>query len=175
MKRTAWTRKTPLKKTSLSLSGRTTGFQAPSGMKRKVGLNYRGTSESSVLKEKIQGLLRQIAIKRDGGCVLRHYPECGKCGPLKNDGKPVLQAEHLHSRVHSISFADMRNIVCLCAAHHIFWKNRNSKRYWEIIEELIGPARWDYLKKVEAYRLAYKLDLKLAIVGLEQELKEMKK
>ncbi len=83
----------------------------------------------------------------------------------------MLQAEHLNSRAHSISFADTRNIITLCQRHHIYWKPQNSKRYWEIIEELIGPARWDYLKEVQEYRLAYKLDLKLAIVTLEQEFK----
>lgn len=137
---------------------------------RKSSLKLRGTSETSVLKEQIQAILRQIVILRDGGCILRDYPETGKCGPYMKKGL-VLQAEHLNGRSRSISFADSRNLVCLCQRHHIYWKPQNSQRYWEIIEEQIGPKRWDLVQGWIKDRLAHKVDLKMAKIFLEQELK----
>lgn len=153
-------RKTPLKRSTKPM--------------KRTRLKMRGTSDSSVLKDEIQALLRQIVIKRDKKCLLSHYPETGACGPRRNDGELIYQAEHLNGRSHMISFADSRNVVLLCQRHHIYWKPQNSRRYWEIIEEMIGPTRWDYFKKVEADRKAYKIDLKLAKVALLQELREIK-
>lgn len=140
-------------------------------IKRKKGLRMRGISDESVLKDMIQAKLREVVIKRDGGCVLRDYPETGRCGPYKANGELVLQAEHLNSRSHAISFADSRLAVCLCQRHHIYWKPQNSQRYWEIIEGEIGPTRWELFKKVRADRMSHKVDWKLALIGLEQELK----
>src|SRR5665213_940960 len=34
----------------------------------------------ALCKIRIQPLVRETAIIRDGGCVLRHYPEAGACG-----------------------------------------------------------------------------------------------
>lgn len=138
-------------------------------MKRSP-LRRIGRNPTAVLKEKIQAKLREIVIKRDGGCVLREYPETGKCSD-------VLQAEHLISRSNTLSFADTRNIVCLCSKHHIFWKPQHSKLYWELIEGIIGVKRWEWIKEVEkevfAHR-SHKVDLKLALIYLEQELKQLK-
>ncbi len=132
---------------------------------KRTRLRLVGISTTAESKKEIQSLLREICIKRDQGCVLRDYADTGRCsGPL--------QAEHLNSRSNTVSFADTRNIVCLCRTHHIFWKPQNSQRYWEIIEEVIGPTRWEYVKKVIADKKAYKVDLKLAIVALKQELKQ---
>lgn len=142
-------------------------------LKRKKGLHMRGTSDSSVLKEKIQAMLNKIVVARDGGCILRDYPEAGKCGPIKSTGKPVLQAEHLNGRSNMNSFADSRNIVCLCQRHHIYWKPQNSRRYWEIIEEMIGAHRWELVKAWQDDRKPHKIDLKLSLVALEQEYKKM--
>lgn len=133
----------------------------------------RGTSEVSVLKEQIQATLRQIVMLRDGGCILRDYPETGRCGPINKQGKLVLQAEHLNSRAHAISIADSRLAVCLCQRHHIFYKPQYSARYWEIIEEMIGPTRWELFQKVKADHRPYKTDLKLDLLALKQELKEL--
>ena len=142
-----------------------------SGFKRKPTvpmkrsrLNYRSSSDSSLLKEQIQAALRDVVIKRDGGCVLRNCPETGACNQ-------VLQAEHMNSRTHMISFADSRLAVCLCSRHHIFWKPQNSARYWELIEELIGPKRWELFQKVKADRMSHKVDLKMALIYLKEELK----
>lgn len=149
---------------------RNTPLKRSSKPMKRSRLRMRGVSDSSVLKEQIQASLRQRVIQRDGGCVLRDYPETGKCGPRRNDGELVLQAEHLNSRQHMISFADSRLAVCLCQRHHIYWKPQNSQRYWEIIEEQIGPKRWELFKKVRADRMSHKVDLKLAWIALKQEI-----
>ena len=133
---------------------------------KRTRLRMRGVSDSSVLKEKIQSALRNVVMKRDGGCILRNYPETGKCDK-------VLQAEHLNSRSRMVSFADSRLAVCLCRYHHIFWKPTHSLRYWQIIEEEIGAKRWDLLQKVLRDYKTHKVDLKLELLGLEKELRSL--
>lgn len=127
-------------------------------------------------KDRIQSVLREIAIKTYGKCVLSKYRETGVCGPRRKDGQIIVQAEHLVSRARSVSYADMRNIVLLCKRHHGYWKTQNSRRYWEIIEEIIGPERWKWIKKVEADQRGYNFQLydweKLEI-GLRDELKKL--
>lgn len=133
---------------------------------KRTKLRMRGVSDSSVLKEKIQAKLRDVVIARDGGCILRDYPEAGKCDLIK-------QAEHLNTRSRMISFADSRLAVCLCRRHHIFWKPTHSLRYWQIIEEQIGPKRWDLLQRVMKDYRTHKVDLKLELLGLEKELRSL--
>ena len=102
---------------------------------------YKKIKKDTVTKAKkrIQALLRQLAIARDGGCVLRNVcTEAGQCGGRRGDGELILQAEHLVSRTRSVSFGDMRNIVCLCLVHHGYFKQRQSRLYWELIEKIIG-------------------------------------
>lgn len=139
---------------------------------KRTPLRKIGRSETAVNKEKVQYLLRQICLKRDTVCLLSNYPETGRCGPLKADGKPVYQAEHLNSRSHAVSFGDSRNTILLCQRHHIYWKPQNSARYWEIVEEMIGPKRWELVHSWIHDRIAHKQDLKLDIIALEQELKQ---
>lgn len=141
---------------------------------KRTRLRVVGKSDTATLKKEIQAVLREIVIKRDGGCILRDYPETGKCGGYRNDGKLILQAEHLNSRSHTSTFADPRNVVCLCQRHHIYWKPQNSKRYWEIVEEQIGATRWEWLQRAMQDRRAYKVDLKLELLALKQELKKLK-
>src|SRR6266481_491384 len=127
-----------------------------------------GKSDFSKTKRRIQSLLRQIAILRDKNCVLNRYSITGACsGPF--------QAEHLASRSISISYGDMRNIVLLCQRHHIFWKPQNSRMYWELIEQIIGPVRWNYIKLVEADKKPYKMDWLLVEVSLQHQLSSYEK
>lgn len=129
---------------------------------KRTKLKARGTSDTSVLKEEIQKHLRLCAIKRDEHCVLQNKG-AGACDN-------VLQAEHLNSRSNMLSFADMRNIVLLCRRHHIYWKPQNSQRYWELIEQIIGEERWEYYKRVRDDKKPYKIDLKMELLALKQEL-----
>lgn len=121
-----------------------------STLKRKSRLSKKGKSASSKAKDRIQDLLRAHVIKRDGGCVLRHYDEAGECGGYRNDGELILQAEHLNGRASSVSYAELENIVCLCKYHHIFFKKYNTALYWVLIRRHLGEKRW---KKVERWIL----------------------
>ena len=127
-------------------------------------------------KKRIQALVREIAIKIYGDCVLASFPAAGKCGGYRNDGGKILQAEHLVSRARNISYGDMRNIILLCQRHHGFWKPQNSRLYWELIEGIIGPERWEWIKKVERDQKAYHMVLNdwLKIeVALKKELENL--
>jgi hypothetical protein len=141
------------------------------------GMRTTGTSETAQTKKRIQALLREIAIARDGGCVLRDYPEAGMCGGYgPKSGTLILQAEHLVSRARSVSFGDMRNIVCLCQRHHGYFKEQNGRLYWELIEKIIGPERWEWIKRVERDQKAYPMgasDWVKVEMALKQELAEI--
>lgn len=126
-----------------------------------------GKSPSAVIKRRIQALVRQIAIIRDGGCILRDAG-VGNCST-------TLQGEHLITRQNSATFGDMRNIVCLCSTHHIFWKPQHSRRYWELIEERIGKKRWSWLKLAEADHSTHKPDWKIVEIVLQNEFEAIKK
>lgn len=159
-------KKTPLKRGNKQL--KRTPFK-----KKYSRLNTRSTSETSVIKEEIQALLRQICILRDSGCVLRHYKETGACGGYRKDGELILQFDHLNSRTHSISYGDPRLGVCLCQRHHIFWKKQNPALFMDIIRKHIGKERSNLLDKVIADKNAYKMDWKLVKVGLISELNKL--
>mgnify|MGYP001579526961 CR=1 FL=1 len=145
---------------------------------KKTKLKMRGTSETSVLKEQIQKLLRQIVIARDGGCFLRHYeneitPQYRNCGPVKKNGEIVLQAEHLNSRANANSFSDSRLVVCCCQRHHIYYKPQYSAEYNRFARDFIGKERAKLWDRVAQDHRPYKVDLKLAKIALEQELQKL--
>jgi len=132
-----------------------------------------GRQTTKELKKDIQALLRQIVIIRDGGCVLRHFPETGACGSYTKAGNLILQGEHLNSRTHSGTYGDSRNIVCLCQRHHIYWKPQNSERYWQLIEKILPPKQWEWYQRAKQDTKAYKVDWGLVKIALEQELKTL--
>ena len=137
---------------------------------KRTKLKIAGHSTTKELKDEIQSLIREIALKRDKHCVLKDKG-AGNCGCYKTNGELILQAEHLNSRTHTATFGDMRNIVLLCKYHHIFWKPKNSARYWELIKEIIGEERYAWYQKVREDRTAHKIDLKLVLLDLKQQLK----
>ena len=139
VKRTPLKRKTGLKRTAWGKNG---------SVKPRMGSRLRvvGQSTSTDLKKEIQAVLRQIVIKRDGGCFLRHYenqinPQYKKCGGYRKDGNLILQAEHLHSRSNAISFSDSRLVVCVCQRHHIYYKPQHSAEYNQLSEDFIGANK----------------------------------
>ena len=103
--------------------------------------------------------LREGSIKRDGGCILRHYPEAGECGGYRNDGELILQADHLNSRANSVSYGDLGNVVCLCQRHHIFWKKQNPFAFTFIVAKPIGPERWTLVQKFIVDKKPYRMTL----------------
>ena len=130
-----------------------------SWLKRKTGLRKKGKSDVSLAKDRIQCIMRQTAIKRDSGCILRHYEEAGECGGYRNDGELILQGEHLVTRERNISFGDMRNIVLLCKRHHFFFKKQHSSLYWDLIRRHIGEERWAWFERVKNDRRTYTFTL----------------
>lgn len=140
---------------------------------KRTKLRVVGHSTTAELKQEIQDTLRALGLLRDGGCVLRHYSEAGACGGRrKSDDALILQAEHLVTRENSLSFADMRNIVILCRNHHIFFKKEHGMMYWNIIRDHIGDERWKWIERVQADRTPHKMDLKLELLALKQDLKK---
>lgn len=143
---------------------------------RRTKLRLVGHSSTTELKNEIQALLRQIAIRRDGGCILRHYkseitPRYQECGGYRKDGELILQAEHLHTRSNLSTFADTRLIVCLCKRHHGYYKPQYSDEYYEIVKKHIGKERADLLKRVKEDRGVHRgIDLKMELLNLKKEL-----
>lgn len=166
-----------LKRTSFKNSPRKSLRRTPlkrgiSSLKR-TKLRVVGQSDTAELKREIQALLRQIVMIRDGGCILRHYPMTGQCGGYRNDGELILQAEHLHTRSNSASYADHRLVVCLCKRHHIFYKPQHPSEYYAVVEEYIGEERVKLLKSVQSDQRPHKMDWKIEKLALEQYLKKL--
>ena len=167
-------RKTALKRGTSQLKRSGFKHKPISEMKpmKRSKLRVVGQSTTSDLKKDIQALVREIVMKRDGGCWLRHYGESGACGGHRKDGELILQGEHLHTRSNAASFSDTRLIVCICLRHHMYWKPQHSALYNELAEKFIGKERGKLWKRVREDRRPHKVDLKLEIVALEAELKE---
>lgn len=149
--------------------------KSPKGKKlpqKRTKLAKKSKAPRAVLKDQIQALLRDIAIKRDGGCILRDLQGIPRCSGYRNDGELILQAEHLVTRSSTNYFGDTRNIVCLCKFHHIVWKPQYSKDYWEAVEKVLPPARWQWYLRAKADDRPYQVDLKLVKLALENELKQ---
>ncbi len=132
------------------------------------------------MKEKIQAILREIVIARDGGCIMRNHKmeinhQYRECGGWRKDGGLILQAEHLHTRANASSFSDSRLVICLCQRHHIFYKPQHSDEYYRIVKKHIGPERTKLLEAVQNDRSAHKVDLALALVVLKKELTQYEK
>lgn len=143
-------------------------------MKRSP-LKKKSKSEVSQIKDRIQALCREIAIKRDGGCVLRERPDAGQCGGYRTDGELILQYDHLITRARNISYADTRLGVALCLAHHGGFKQWHKEKYDRIVKEVIGPYRTALWERVELDNRAYPMglaDWKLIEIALQNELND---
>lgn len=151
----------PKKRVAGQISGKKGGVGSlPKGAKigiRGSSLWKEGKSEVALTKKRIQALLRELAIRRDGGCIMRKH--LGMLPSSYRECDEVLQAEHLHTRGSSGSFGDMRNIVCLCRRHHIFFKPQYSQLYWEIIEQHLGPEGWAWYKRIRDDHRAHPMRL----------------
>lgn len=138
-------------------------------------MRKRAKTPVNECKDRIQELCRQIAIRRDGGCVFRDYPEAGRCGGYANDGHLILQYDHLNSRAHSISYGDTRFGICVCERHHIFWKRQYPAQYETIAKKVIGEKRAKLLDAVRADGKAHRMtewDWAKVEIALQKELNE---
>jgi hypothetical protein len=148
-------------------------------MKRGGKLKARASNETNDVKDRIQALVREIVIARDGGCFLKGTSwqstlSIPACNGYAKDGHLILQADHLVTRANSATYADTRLIVCVCKGHH-GWKKWNEARYNEILRTLLSADRvalWD-----KAHEARYKptrmftSDWKKEEVALKQELR----
>ena len=135
-------------------------------------LNILGKSDTAQTKRRIQALLREIVIKRDGGCILRNIRHCNGL-----PGVAVLQADHLISRANSATYADIRLVVCVCRPCHA-WKslggNQRKREYDELVRALLPKDRielWDRCER-DSWRpkRTSATDWKLAEAALQAEL-----
>lgn len=128
----------------------------------RTRLKKKSGSETALVKESIQALVREIVILRDGGCILRDinqydFLENGeigighkrhgvpRCNGFDSKGQLIYQADHLITRSNSATFSDTRLIVAVCKGHH-GWKKWNEQRYNEIVREILPSDRvvlWD--------------------------------
>lgn len=146
-------------------------------LKTKTKLRVRGHSDVAEVKDTIQGVVRDIVIIRDGGCLLRNYPG-HVCGGFRNDGELILQADHLITRANAATYADTRLIVCVCKGAH-GWKKWNEQRYNEIVRTLLSPERvalWDacHADRYKAHRTTL-YDWRMALAALQQERRQIQR
>lgn len=131
-------------------------------------------SPVAVAKRHIQALLRTYVILRDDGCILRKHPETGKCGGVRKDGEIILQAEHIFTRANSSTFADLENVVCLCLRHHFYFKPQHSDAYLRIIQDFLGPEKYEKLRQRSLLSLHMTVyDWSMAVTKLQAEIKKL--
>jgi hypothetical protein len=149
-------------------------------MNRTVWAKLRTQNETSIVKREIQDVVREIVIKRDGGCIFRFIAGAPDgppdCNGYRNDGELILQADHLITRANSGTYAEPRLIVCVCKGHH-GWKKWHEREYNALVRILLPPDRmklWDACER-DSWKpnrgAAYNWSLTLA--ALKQELSQM--
>ena len=133
---------------------------------KKTLLRKKGKSDISKIKDRIQKLLTAIVRLRDGGCILRNYPEAGACSGYT-------AADHLITRSRSVSYGDTRNVLCVCQRHHIYWKPINPLLYSSIIKRHLDEKTFNWLERTQLDGKTYSFTLwdwtKIEI-SLKQEL-----
>lgn len=149
---------------------------------RRSNLAKKSKAPSAVIKDEIQDLVREIAILRDGGCVLRDLQHLSiPCGYFRKDGQLVLQGDHLITRGNSATYADSRLVVCACVNHHA-WKskggNLNKNRYDALVRSTLSKERkllWELAEQNRGRpQHMTTADWKLQKIALEQELAILK-
>ena len=139
---------------------------------KRTKLRKNSKSPIAQIKKEVQALLRELAIKRDGGCVMRHYPETGECGGRKKNGDLILQFDHLSSRIRNTSW-DIVLGVCVCLRHHFYYKKQYPFEYERCAIDNIGTKRAELLYRVREDTRPYKMGLSdwtLISIALQKEL-----
>lgn len=144
-------------------------------LKSKKKINVVGHSDTATIKKDIQRLLREIVIKRDGGCILRNVRNCNGL-----PGQAVLQADHLITRANAATYGEPRLVVCVCRSCH-YWKsvgsNRNKEQYDQMVWKLLPADRaslWQKCKEASWMPTRkYATDWRLVQAHLKQELEKM--
>ncbi len=143
---------------------------------KRTRLRVAGISTTAQDKKEIQRLVRLIVTHRDGGCVLRNL-RCGNTAFVEDEkvvGTSTIQADHLVTRANSATYADPRLIVCICSGCH-FWKKYHEKEYEKLVRLTLSSERkrlWNRAEEDRQAHKTYKMDWKLEIINLRQELKK---
>ncbi len=95
-------------------------------------------------KKRCDDLLREIL-------KIKHS-DCQKCGVTQN-----LQVSHIVSRRFSATRCDPDNVQLLCAKDHIYYTNWPLE-FAKWINESIGPAEYERLKRKAEHNSGVKLD-----------------
>ena len=114
-------------------------------MLSRTPLRRKSKSPVSQTKDRIQALVREIVMIRDGGCVLKEVRHCG--GELDTEGV-VIQADHLITRGNSATYADTRLIVCLCKSCH-GWKHWHKEEFDALVKTILSKERVELWEKCE--------------------------
>lgn len=139
---------------------------------KKTWIARKGKSENAKTKNRLQALVREIVMKRDGGCILRDKRHCGAVLGLTGH---VFQADHLVTRSNSATFTDTRLIVCLCKACHGGWKQWNKEAYDALVKTVISKERvalWERAEEARSSHKTTKMDWIMEEIALQQELKQ---
>ncbi len=145
-------------------------------MIRTKRLRPRSTTPTAQAKDMVQGLVRQVVIVRDGGCILRGKPQFGPCNGYRQDGQLVLQANHLVTRGKNVGYADTRLIVCMCKGHHKGYHSARNEEYKITIRKIIGPARRNLWERAEQDRTIHHMtawDWEKEVLALQAELRSL--
>jgi hypothetical protein len=125
---------------------------------KRTAIRRISNSPTAECKIRIQALLRQIVINRDGGCVFRGQWGIPICNGYRADGQLILQFDNLNTRARNISYGDPRLGVCVCKGHH-GWKNWSKDEYDRLVIKSIGPERAGLLERVKADNRSYPMGL----------------
>ncbi len=151
---------------------------------KRSRLRVAGVSSTAQDKKEIQRLVRLIVTHRDGGCILRNLRHCGGEATVeyvyeqvalvpKIFSNNIIQADHLVTRANSATYADTRLIVCLCKGCHM-WKKYHEAEYNKLVRTQLPNDRkllWDKCEEQRHAHKTKKMDWKLEIINLKNELK----
>ena len=117
-------------------------------------------------KAKLEKLQREVVLKRDGDCVLRHLD------PLEKGCSYVMQADHFVTKHegNDLTRYDLRNLNQLCSGHNCVKQYRAmcTIKLARVIDERYGEGTHEELEKI-----AKKKDgVKLYMSDIEAKIKE---
>jgi len=129
-------------------------------------------SDRTTILNNIQALLRDLAIARDGGCVLHHYSESGDCGGrTKRRADPASRAPQQPQTL-GLLRRHAQHCVPLRAPPSALQEG-GAACLLELMRRHIGEERWTWLQHVIAEKRPYRCylaDWKLAEAALKAEL-----
>lgn len=139
---------------------------------KRTRIRVKGVSDTATIKQDIQDTLRDIVILRDKKCILFG----NRCMHKYGFDDVVWQAEHLIERSNSATYADSRLVVLVCKNCHGWkhFKKSNHDTYDMWVKNKLSTERRQLWERCEqdSWR-ATKVDWKLSLIGLRQELKEL--